>query len=285
MSNFRTLTHLVILFFIGLFACTTSTKAPLDMDNYFAWCIVPFDNQNRTPVERIDMLKSLGFKSYAYDWREKHLSEMASEFKLATENNIEVTSIWMWIDVPDSVGNLSDVNERVLKIIEDTGMHTQIWIGISEAYFEGMADDLCMKKSVDLVRYLSGRASALGCKIGLYNHGGWFGDPVNQVKLIKAMPDQDLGIIFNFHHAHELLDEYSELVDMMLPYLWAVNLDGMKAEGPKILPIGEGDREHDMILLLEDKGFKGPYGILGHVEDADVKVILQKNLEGLQGIL
>lgn len=255
------------------------------MDNYFAWCIVPFDSQNRTPVERIDMLKSLGFKSYAYDWREKHIPEMAFEFELAKKNSIDITSVWIWIDGTDSVGNLSDNNKQVFKIIEESGIHTQVWIGISEPFFEGLNDEMSMTKAVDMVSYLSDRAATLGCKIGLYNHGGWFGDPVNQVKLIKAMPDQDLGIIFNFHHAHELLDEFPALVDLMLPHLWAVNLDGIIAGGPKILPIGEGNREHDMILLLEEKGYKGPYGILGHVEDADVKVILQKNIDGLQGML
>jgi hypothetical protein len=68
----------------------------------------------------------------------------------------------------------------------------------------------------------------------------------------------------------------------MMPYLWAVNLNGMKEEGPKILPIGKGNLEGEMIRLLEEKGYRGPYGVLGHVEEADVKVILERNLEGLR---
>ncbi len=62
---------LLLLFPTAIFAQN------LNMDNYFAWCIVPFDNQNRTPEQRIEMLKNLGFKSYAYDWRAEHLPEMA----------------------------------------------------------------------------------------------------------------------------------------------------------------------------------------------------------------
>ena len=95
----------------------------------------------------------------------------------------------------------------------------------------------------------------------------------------------DMGIIFNFHHAHELLVDFPSLVDEMLPYLWTVNLNGMRAEGPKILPIGEGNLEKEMLSTFVGKGYSGPYGILGHVEEEDVEIVLKRNLEGLRGIL
>ena len=275
---------LIFTLFATLSACSSDKQPALDMDNYFAWCIVPFDSQNRTPAQRMEMLKKLGFQSYAYDWRQKHLAEMKEEFNLAKQNNIHVSAVWMWIDVADSVGHLSADNETILEILKDTELKTQLWMGISEAYFAGLSEEESMAKAVAMVSYLSDRAAALGCKVGLYNHGGWFGDPVNQVKLINAMPGKSLGIIFNFHHAHELLDQYPALVDVMLPYLWAVNLNGMKAEGPKILPIGSGDREGWMMNVLKEKGFTGPFGILGHVDDADVKIILEQNLEGLRSL-
>jgi len=276
---------LMISILIVLFNCSTKTENTLDMDNYFAWCIVPFDNQNRTPEQRMEMLHELGFKSYAYDWRQKHLPEMAHELELAQKNNININAIWMWISEEDSVGGLSADNEQILRIIEETGTKMQLWIGISETWLDELSDDSSMIKSIEMVSYLSDRASQLGCKIGLYNHGGWFGDPVNQVKLIKKLPERDLGIIFNFHHAHELLDDFPALAEEMIPYLWAVNLNGMRAEGPKILPIGKGNLEKDMIAVLRDKGFVGPYGVLGHIEEADVQIVLQRNLEGLKSIM
>jgi hypothetical protein len=285
MKNLNAYFLMISILVVVLMNCTTKSENAVDMDNYFAWCIVPFDNQNRTPEQRMEMLTELGFKSYAYDWRQKHLPEMAHELGLAQKNNITVNAIWMWIDVADAVGGLSADNEQIFRIIEETGTKTQLWIGISEAWLDGLSNDSSMVKSVGMVSYLSERAAPLGCKIGLYNHGGWFGDPVNQVKLIKRMPDQDLGIIFNFHHAHELLDDFPALADEMIPYLWAVNLNGMRAEGPKILPIGKGDLEKEMIDALENKGFQGPYGILGHIEEADVKIVLERNLEGLKSIM
>ena len=285
MKNLSHKFFIVAVLFFGLFGCESKKEPSLNMDNYFAWCIVPFDSTNRTPTQRIEMLKELGFKSYAYDWRQKHLPEMKEEFTLAAQNDIDVMAVWMWIDVADSVGRLSPDNERIFGIMKETGIKTQLWIGISEAYFEGLTEDESMLKAMEMVEYLSERSAEIGCKIGLYNHGGWFGDLINQVTLIKTMPEQDLGIIFNFHHAHELLDEYPVIVEKMMPYLWAVNLNGMKADGPKILPIGAGDLETRMIRQLKEAGYKGPYGILGHVEEADVKIILQRNLEGVKRIM
>jgi sugar phosphate isomerase/epimerase len=270
----------VILLF-GVISCNKNQTVKLDMENYFAWCIVPFDNQNRTPEQRIEMLKRLGFVSYAYDWREKHLPEMAKEIKLATENGIKMNAVWMWIDRSDSIRQLSANNKKVLQALEETGLKTQIWISFPEDYFDEMGDDERLDKASEMIGFLSDEATERGCKIGLYNHGGWFGNPDNLVKIIQTLPGKEVGIIFNFHHAHDLLGNFDNLVKNMMPYLWAVNLNGMNPGGPKILPIGSGEKEVEMIAILKKNGFTGTFGILGHVEDADVEKVLQGNLEGL----
>jgi hypothetical protein len=37
--------------------------------------------------------------------------------------------------------------------------------------------------------------------------------------------------------------------------------------------------------LFKDSGFNGTIGILGHVEDEDARVVLERNLSGLQALL
>jgi hypothetical protein len=54
----------------------------------------------------------------------------------------------------------------------------------------------------------------------------------------------------------------------------------MNPEGPKIIPVGQGTHEADMIRLVIDSGYDGPIGVLGHV-DADVEEILAGNLAGI----
>ncbi len=277
------------LYFIALItSCanqksTSSTKEYVfRKENIIPWSIVSFDVKERTPEKRIEMLQELGFNQYAYGNRPKHQATMKHELQLAKEKGIKVKAVWLYINLDkDQVGELKSHSGAIFKVLEELGLHTQIWIGFQPQYFEKLTNKQSLKQTVEMVEYLSNRANNLGCKIALYNHGGWFGDSKNQLKIIKSLPKQDIGIIFNFHHAHENLDTFNEDIKKMMPYLWCVNLNGMKKEGPKIITIGEGNLEKEMIQELLDLGYKGPFGILGHVKGGDAAIILEKNLYGL----
>ena len=78
--------------------------------------------------------------------------------------------------------------------------------------------------------------------------------------------------------------DFPNIVKKIKPYLSAVNLNGMRKDGPKILPIGEGDFEKEMYDILIKEGYNGPWGILGHVENKDVKQVLKQNLAGLMSL-
>ncbi len=255
----------------------------INRDKIYAWCIVPYDSEQRTPVERIEMLKSLGITKYAYDWRSDDLSSMAKELKIAKQNDVDVIAVWVWIDANwDSVDKLNDSNEKVFSVVEKVGYTGQIWVSFNANYFENLSDADAISKGADMISYLSKRANALGCKLALYNHGDWFGEPKNQVEIIKALPNEDLGLVYNFHHAHKQLGEFPEMVKTMMPYLWYVNLNGIREGGPKILTLGKGDYEREMIQQLLDAGYKGDFGILGHIEDQDVEKVLKANMAGFE---
>jgi len=274
---------IIFLLFI-LIGIGCAPKPIINVDEVHAWCIVPFDSEKRTPHERIAMLKLIGINSYAYDWREENLEEMAAEWELAKVNEIDIKAVWLWIDANnDSIPNLSVSNEKLFSEIDEFDLKTQIWVGFNNNYFEGLSDDKAVEKGVEIITYLSERATKLKCTIGLYNHGDWFGEPENQIKILKEGGFEDnVGLIYNFHHGHHHIDNFEPLVEMMIPYLWCVNINGMEKNGSKILPIGQGDYEKKMIQTLDNRGYDGPYGILGHVDTADVKEILKANLKGLR---
>jgi hypothetical protein len=233
----------------------------------------------------MEMLIDLGFDKYAYDWREKHLDEMEEELKLAKDNNIQVFSVWMWINEgSDTIGQLSHLNERIFDILKNSGQRTTIWLSISKNYFEGLNHEQSLKKAADMVSFISNKSNSIGADVALYNHNGWFGEPSNQVEIIKSLPQYNLTIVYNFHHGHQHIDTFTDIVKTMKPYLSVVNLNGMREGGPKILDIGAGDHEKDMVDILINAGFKGPWGILGHIEDEDIKKVLIRNLEGLQSL-
>lgn len=254
--------------------------------NLVAWCIVPFDSKNRSPEERIAMLKRLNFSQYAYDWRHQHLDSFAEEIKLAGKNKIRILAVWLWIDRnSDSPGKLSDDNERLLKILTDEGLKTQLWVGFNNNYFDLENDEARIKAGADMVKYLRTRTQAMSTSIGLYNHGDWFGEPDNQIQIVKQVNDPGVGIIYNFHHAHQQVDKFPELLKRISHWLWCVNIDGMKKNGPQILPVGSGDQEAGMLKTLKASGYKGPIGILGHIETEDVEVVLKRNLDGLKALV
>jgi sugar phosphate isomerase/epimerase len=119
----------------------------------------------------------------------------------------------------------------------------------------------------------------------LYNHGGWGGQPINMIETLKKTRSGNIGIVYNFHHAHEDLDLMPDAFDLMLPYLYCVNLNGMNKEGPKILTLGEGREDLKIIKMISKSGYEGPIGIIGHIEDEDVEIVLRRNLEGLKKLL
>jgi hypothetical protein len=71
----------------------------------------------------------------------------------------------------------------------------------------------------------------------------------------------------------------------MEPYLMAVNLNGMRKGGPKILPIGDGDQELKMLKVIRRSRYRGPIGILGHREELDAEEALRLNLDGLRKLV
>jgi sugar phosphate isomerase/epimerase len=102
------------------------------------------------------------------------------------------------------------------------------------------------------------------------------------VKIVNTLADPHVGIVYNFHHGHAQIGEFAMRVSAMGPYLVAVNINGMKVPGPQILPVGDGDQEKGMLGILLKSGYKGPIGILGHIETEDVELVLKRNLEGLR---
>ena len=277
------------VFFVAcLFSCGSEKKSNNDSlfnrENLVAWCVVPFDSAERTPEERAAMLHELGFTKFAYDWRLKHLPTFPDEVKALNQQGINLKSVWLWIDT-DSGKIFDDTNEQLLTMIRQNNVKTDFWLGFSNKHFEGLSDEEKLEKAISSISYIRNRAQDLGCTISLYNHGDWFGEPINQVRIIEKMEAKDIGIVYNFHHAHTQVKEFPALLSKMLPYLNTVNLNGMKVEGPKIMTIGEGSEELGMLKTLKESGYGGALGIICHIETEDAKVVLERNLKGFKKLL
>lgn len=252
--------------------------------NLLAWCIVPYDNKKRSSEERALMLKELGIASLAYDMREPDLPNMETEFSTLKKYDIRVKGVWFWIDVQKEQ-LLNGANEAILRALANTSTKTVLWVSFPAKYFAGLPDEEKIQKGAKAIQYIQQRAAEIGCTIALYNHEDWFGEPANEVKIIEASGLKNVGIVYNFHHGHSQVNEFDAILKVTKPYLTTVNLNGMKGDKFEIRTLGEGDREMELMKKLKASGFNGSIGIIGHTENEDVKLVLQRNLAGLKKLL
>ena len=248
-----------------------SNRGVFDKSNLVAWCIVPFDAKKRTPEERAEMLESLGVRKFAYDWRSEHVPTFERELAALKKHKIELTAIWMPAPV-------SKEGQILLDAIKKHELHPQLWV---------MANVDSVESAVDALRPLARQAGEMKCRIGLYNHGGWFGEPENQIAMIGRLKRDgfdDIGMVYNLHHGHDHLERFPELLAKMKPHLLCLNLNGMirqgEKSGKKILPIGQGDLDLQILKTIKDSGYAGPIGVLNHT-DEDAEARLKENLAGL----
>jgi sugar phosphate isomerase/epimerase len=245
-------------------------------ENLVAWCIVPFDAKNRAPAERAEMLQRLGFRRFAYDWREQHLPSLETELGELKKRGIELTAVWF-------PSGLNNDGRFILDTLQKHGVKTQLWVMLVDPA-PGNDQAAKIEAAVAAITPIAQEAAAIGCQVGLYNHGGWGGEPENQVAVIEAAKLPNVGIVYNLHHGHDHLDRFPQLLEAMVQHLLCLNLNGMVKRGDqigkKILPLGQGDLDLGLLRTIAQSGYRGPVGILGHTQD-DAEQRLQDNLDGL----
>jgi sugar phosphate isomerase/epimerase len=247
----------------------------LAKDNLVAWCVVPFDAAQRGPRERAAMLRQLGLRKLAYDWRAVHVPTFEEEIVALKEQGIEMFAFW-------------GEHEAMFRLFEKYKITPQVWRTVPSPS-QGTQKEKIEAAARQLLP-LAKRTQALGCKLGLYNHGGWGGEPENLAAVCRWLREhagaEHVGIVYNLHHGHGHIDDFADCLALMQPYLLCLNLNGMNdGAQPKILPLGQGRHEKAMLRTLVESGYRGPIGILDHRGDVDAEKSLRENLEGLETLL
>ena len=269
----------------GLPAAAADEPASKDIfarKNLVAWCIVPFDSKKRGPEERAAMLEKLGFSKFAYDYRAEHIPTFDAEIEALKRHHVELTAWWF----PTS---FNDEAKMTLAVFEKHKVTPQLWVTGGGGPTKDAADQRArVVAEAARIRPIAEAAAKVGCKVALYNHGGWFGEPENQIAIIQELKLDNVGIVYNEHHGHEHLGRFPELLQKMKPYLLCFNLNGMvddgERRGQKILQLSMGDLDLKLLKIVKESGYTGPIGILGHTQD-DADARLHDNLDGLDWLL
>jgi hypothetical protein len=276
----RTSVRLVLSCCLAFGICPTLVRAAADIlapDNLMAWCIVPFDSRKRGPEERAQMLVQLGIKHYAYDYRDEHIPTFDAEVEAMKRYGIGFDVWWL-------PANLGPTTQKIFETIRRHQIKPQLWVFLTDPAPKSTKQADKVKAAVTILRPVAEVARELGCRLALYNHLSWFGEPENQLEIIQQLGMPNVGIVYNFHHGHGHIDRFPQLFKQMQPHLLALNLNGMVKNGDKtgkkILTLGEGDQELAMLRVVLDSGWRGPVGILNH-RSMDSEVALRDNLAGL----
>ncbi len=251
--------------------------------NLTAWCIVPFDAKQRGPEERAAMLARLGLRRFVYDYRAEHVPQWDAEMAALKKHGIKLEGWWF-----PTV--LNDEAKAALALFRRHDVRPQLWVMGQGG--PGPAKDAVEQRArvaaeVTRLKPICEAGAAQGCQVALYNHGGWFGRPENLVAVVEALRAEgvrNVGIVYNLHHAHDVIERFDKFLPQLLPYLLCLNLNGMDADGEaagrKIKPLGSGHLDLALLRQIRASGYRGPIGILNHT-DADAEGRLQDNLDGL----
>ena len=270
------------LLFVLLVACWGSSaraeQPPLfDRQNLVAWCIVPFDAARRSPEERAKMLDELGLHQLAYDWRDEHIPQFDEEVAACARHNVRIVAWWM------AGADLNDTNRKILDVVRRQKLKMQFWVLVGDPDPK-LPQAERVRVCAEAIRPLAVEAARLDCQVGLYNHGGWFGEPENQLAILKAIDLPNVGLVYNLHHGHGHLDRFAGLLAQIKPHLLALNINGMNPrgdeQGEKILPVGAGQLDLELLRTIRDSGYAGPIGVLNHT-DLDARARLADNLAGI----
>ncbi|HEX5103530.1 MAG TPA: TIM barrel protein, partial [Pirellulaceae bacterium] len=247
-------------------------------DNLMAWCIVPFDAKKRGPEERAEMLAKLGFKHFAYDWRAEHIPTFDAEIAALKKHGVALDAWWF-------PGQLNAEAKQILDALKRNGVRTQLWVtGGGGPTKSPEEQQQRIAAEVARLKPICEAAKEIDCTVGLYNHGGWFGEPENQLEVLKALDMPNVGLVYNQHHGHDHIDRFEALLQRMKPHLLCLNLNGMtydgEKKGTKILPLGTGELDLPLLQVIAKSGYTGPIGILNHT-DLDAEARLRDNLDGL----
>ncbi len=252
--------------------------------NLVAWCIVPFDSKRRGPEERAAMLNRLGITKLAYDWREEHIAYFDREIEALERHHIQLQGFWFMSGFhPEKDKNLA----IILNLLKRHKVRTQLWcMFVPDRDFDSLGQEDKVRSIAVPIAYVASELEKAGCSLGLYNHGGWFGEPENQLAIMEYLKRPNIGMVYNFSHAEEQIGRFPDFFPKILPHLYALNITGMKGGYPAVVvPVGQGNIEEKMIAIVKNSPYRGPIGIINEDFAPDAETGLQLNIEGLKKVL
>jgi sugar phosphate isomerase/epimerase len=170
-----------------------------------------------------------------------------------------------------------------LAVIKRHGIHPQLWVMGGGAPTKTEAEQAQrIGQEAARIQKIVALAAPYGCKVELYNHNGWFGQPDNEVAVLQRLKENGVtgvGMVYNFSHGHGDMADFPAIWTRIAPFVIAVNVSGMVAD-ERLIPPSQGDQELAMLRTIVQSGWRGPIGLIAE-QGGDAEVTLANDLRGL----
>ena len=129
------------------------------------------------------MLERLGFRHFAYDWRAEHIPTFDAEIDALKRHGVSLDAFWV------APGVLNRESRIILDVLKRHGVKAQLWVlhDLGGDRVTGAEQERRVEAATAQLRPLAEEAGKIGCSLALYNHGGWFGEPENQLAIIERL--------------------------------------------------------------------------------------------------
>lgn len=251
-------------------------------DNLVAWCAAPpWDAKQRNSEERAQMLQDLGFRYFAFNWRDKNIPTFDAEIEALDRHHIKLLGWAVY-------GAKNPAVKDIFAAFKRHGVHTELWdmeTGMKPAQTPAEQQER-INEVVARVLPLAREAEACGCQVELYNHNGWCGIEDNQLAVIRRLKTEgvNVGMVYNFSHAHDAAHDdtvnFPALWNRIKSHVVEVNITGMGPDWKKEIYPSQGDRELGMMRTIEESGWRGPVGVIAE-KGGDAAVTLKRYVIGL----
>ena len=229
------------------------------------WPFFAFDNGVGRgvwpPKVQADTIKSLGYDGIHYNYTNP--KDMAAKIAACKAAGVKIYAVYIYTFLNKPEAYDPGIKEAITML---KGSDTAIWMTIREGK-PGQQDADAAK----LVNDIASQAAAVGLKVSLYPHAGFYVDTAEvAVRVAKATKAPNVGVTVNL--CHELIagngNRMAEVLKTALPYLTIASINGAQAiPGKKGSAAWEtlalGDGSYDVLgylKLLRDSGYHGPVG-------------------------
>lgn len=207
----------------------------------------------KSAVDRVVLLKKLGYQGIGYTWNAKELPRLLEHLD---KHAVELSAIYFSPQLGDAV----DPNfVKLLPLLK--GRSTRLELAIRGSAKKASAEG--DQQAEAMLREWSDLVADSGPIVSIYPHIGFYtASEEDGLRLVTKVDRKNVATHFNLYHSPNRLklDQLEAFFKKALPHISCVTINGL--DKGRIVPLDQGDLDVPAFLrMIERVGYRGPVGL------------------------